>query len=357
MRPNPLIPTRDLRHGASLTARRSSASLAARRPSAAAQQSRRRELGRLRARCGGPEGKLRGRPPPPVEPRSGPWRRTGSESGAGRARTRRSEYERPLPGIANRSAKGVSRAAMLAASFRKRRCAAAFVAGGRHFARELAQRERRMAHAQLGDLAQTRREVAEARRSRASRRTARSCSCAARLVRTRFAWSAFASRFARARVAPMTARSSSASTASPAPASGEHVLDRLARPSRTRRRAGRGRGRRAARPPPPRAARGTPRLRGSALRISRCGARGPVSEPAPSSAPRRYAAPAARARDDTPRRPLERREPRAEDARLVQHLQRPRVARDVELVARRPRRTRAAGTSGSPTRRRTRAAG
>src|SRR5919197_3333049 len=38
---------------------------------------------------GGPEGKLRGRPPPPVEPRSGPWRRTGSESGAGRARTRR----------------------------------------------------------------------------------------------------------------------------------------------------------------------------------------------------------------------------------------------------------------------------
>src|SRR5205085_3147310 len=40
-------------------------------------------------RFGGPEGKLRGRPPPPVEPRSGPWRRTGSESGAGRARTRR----------------------------------------------------------------------------------------------------------------------------------------------------------------------------------------------------------------------------------------------------------------------------
>src|SRR5437773_6367194 len=40
-------------------------------------------------RSGGPEGKLRGRPPPPVDPRSGPWRRTGSESGAGRARTRR----------------------------------------------------------------------------------------------------------------------------------------------------------------------------------------------------------------------------------------------------------------------------
>src|SRR5918999_1984352 len=36
----------------------------------------------------GSEGKLRGRPPPPVEPRSGPWRRTGSESDARRARTR-----------------------------------------------------------------------------------------------------------------------------------------------------------------------------------------------------------------------------------------------------------------------------
>src|SRR6185295_4835598 len=38
---------------------------------------------------GGPEGKLRGRPPPPTSPRSEPWRRTGSESDAGRARTRR----------------------------------------------------------------------------------------------------------------------------------------------------------------------------------------------------------------------------------------------------------------------------
>src|SRR5437870_13131856 len=44
---------------------------------------------RFASQSGGPEGKLRGRPPPPVEPRSGPWRRTGSESGAGRARTRR----------------------------------------------------------------------------------------------------------------------------------------------------------------------------------------------------------------------------------------------------------------------------
>src|SRR5262249_33276449 len=42
---------------------------------------------------GGPEGKLRGRPPPLGEPRSGPWRRRGSESGAGRAQTRHGEYD------------------------------------------------------------------------------------------------------------------------------------------------------------------------------------------------------------------------------------------------------------------------
>ena len=38
-----------------------------------------------RAKQAGREGKLRGRPPPPTEPRSDRWRRTGSESGAGRA--------------------------------------------------------------------------------------------------------------------------------------------------------------------------------------------------------------------------------------------------------------------------------
>src|SRR5882724_10442313 len=49
------------------------------------------------AKCGGPERKLRGRPPSPVEPCSGPWRRTGSESGAGRARTRHQlEYDASL---------------------------------------------------------------------------------------------------------------------------------------------------------------------------------------------------------------------------------------------------------------------
>ena len=48
-------------------------------------------------------------------------------------------------------------------------------------------------------------------------RTASRWSCAERLVRTRFAWSAFARRFARALVSATTARSSSASTVSDAP--------------------------------------------------------------------------------------------------------------------------------------------
>ena len=51
-----------------------------------------------------------------------------------------------------------------------------------------------------------------------SSRTARSCSCAARLVRTRFAWSAFASLLAAARAAPTTACSSMTRAASLAPA-------------------------------------------------------------------------------------------------------------------------------------------
>src|SRR6266487_3791298 len=47
---------------------------------------------------GGPEGKLRGRPPPPQLSRSGPWRRTGSESITGRARTRLWEVLTNVPG-------------------------------------------------------------------------------------------------------------------------------------------------------------------------------------------------------------------------------------------------------------------
>ena len=82
-------------------------------------------------RSGGPEEKLRGRPPPPVEPRSGPWRRTGSESGAGRTRTRRRvsmthcTQREPLQRERHVAARSCN--------LRKRRCAAAFVTGGRHF--------------------------------------------------------------------------------------------------------------------------------------------------------------------------------------------------------------------------------
>jgi hypothetical protein len=78
---------------------------------------------------GGPEGKLRGRPPPLVEPRSGPWRRTGSESGAGRAQTRRCEYdERNVRPTRRRE----TQIAAICCNFCKRRCTEAFVAGGRH---------------------------------------------------------------------------------------------------------------------------------------------------------------------------------------------------------------------------------
>src|SRR5436190_19681791 len=80
-------------------------------------------------RSGGPEGKLRGRPPPLVEPRSGPWRRTGSESGAGRAQTRRCEYDERVHATTTRRE---SQIAASCCNFCKRRCAAAFVVGGRH---------------------------------------------------------------------------------------------------------------------------------------------------------------------------------------------------------------------------------
>src|SRR5436189_4472625 len=78
---------------------------------------------------GGPEGKLRGRPPPLVEPRSGPWRRTGSESGAGRAQTRHCEYDERVHATTTRRE---SQIAASCCNFCKRRCAAAFVVGGRH---------------------------------------------------------------------------------------------------------------------------------------------------------------------------------------------------------------------------------
>ena len=81
---------------------------------------------------------------------------------------------------------------------------------------ELAQRERRVLEPELGDLPEAGRRASSTPRRRAPTPT---CSCAARLARTRLAWSAFARRFARARVAAMTPCSSSARTTSLAPAS------------------------------------------------------------------------------------------------------------------------------------------
>src|SRR5438046_2260951 len=106
---------------------------------------------------GGPEGKLRGRPPPPVEPRSGPWRRTGSESGAGRARTRhplsiwahgcvRDDHSRR-----KLDAREALEPLQSPVRRRLRRRPLAML-------RELAQRERRVPTTQVGDLLQRRRQ-------------------------------------------------------------------------------------------------------------------------------------------------------------------------------------------------------
>ena len=56
---------------------------------------------------------------------------------------------------------------------------------------------------------------------------ARSCVSAARLARTMFAWSALASRFARARVEATTALSSRPSAASVGAEEGEELSDRV----------------------------------------------------------------------------------------------------------------------------------
>ncbi len=86
----------------------------------------------------------------------------------------------------------------------------------------------------------------------------------------------------------------------------------------------------------PRASRGSRAPSTSAVRISRCGSRGPLSEPAPRSAPRRYAR---RQQRRATTRPggwstglcAESRTPG-----LVERLVRVRRAFDVELIARRP---------------------
>src|SRR5437870_3861081 len=113
---------------------------------------------RFASQSGGPEGKLRGRPPPPVEPRSGPWRRTGSESGAGRARTRRLGSMTEGPTDANgRQKLGLGESLKLAeatVSGRFRRRWAAFES-------QFTQRQGWMTCPQLGDLLQRPRQIGE----------------------------------------------------------------------------------------------------------------------------------------------------------------------------------------------------
>ena len=208
-------------------------------------------------------------------------------------------------------------------SLLSRRCTDAFGSGGRHFNPSSLERERRVLDAQLRELLAV----------RASRRASspRSASVAHRAsaagappvpARTRFAGSAFARRFARESASlRCTACSSSASTRSLAPASAR--TSAIARgSSRTRMRDVRDRGPRAMR-----ATRGTPLLpttpcgsRGAALR-------GPLSEPPPSSAPRRWPR-------DSSALPTTRRggrsagrEPGAERPRLGEHREGPLLAR------------------------------
>ena len=148
------------------------------------------------------------------------------------------------------------------------------------------QRERRVPQAQAGDLLQALREPLEPPVA-LSARTASSCSCAARLVRTRFAWSAFASRFAsrprRGDDGALLERERGVAGAGggedrPIASSALRVGDGMPAASSDAERELR------RRPRPPR---GTRAPSSEAVRSSRCGERGPESEPAPSSAPRR----------------------------------------------------------------------
>ena len=181
----------------------------------------------------------------------------------------------------------------------------------------------------------------------------RSCSCAARLVRTRFAWSAFASRFARARVSATTARSSSSSTRRRRPRA-RAVSSIASRPfayaTACRPRSTTASGARSA--PASRERRAVPDERDLEVGRRRAGQRAGAEERAAE-----VRATAARAGDDRARRALERREPRRRARRPRRSTCQPRARRPRRAAGSgSPARRRAGGTSGSPTRRRTRAA-
>ena len=149
----------------------------------------------------------------------------------------------------------------------------------------------------------------------------RAAACAERLCRTRFAWSAFASRLASARSPATSARSSSARTVSAAPATERYAsiasqlfayaaewdsrsITRMRTP----------------------AADATLRTNAapawSGVRTSRCGDRGPLSEPAPRNAPAEVGGAAARSGDDAAGRPVERAAFSVEHARLGEDVDR-----------------------------------
>ena len=88
---------------------------------------------------------------------------------------------------------------------------------------------------------------------------------------------------------------------------------------------------------PSRAARrqGNGRPSSSDVRISRCGSRGPLSEPAAEERAAQVGAPAAAPSDHAPRRPFDRPVRRVEHPGPMERLVRVRRAFDVKLVARR----------------------
>ena len=228
----------------------------------------------------------------------------------------------------------VSRVRTSSSSFRRRRWTEAFVLGGSHLAASSRSDKRRMADPEAGDLVQAVGQPLE-RARRLSARIASSCSCAARLVRTRFAWSAFASRFASAarggddrpllegehRVSRAGGARGSASIASRPFAYATAWRPRSRTPSRAPRGGGD-------------ASAGTRRPR-----ARRCGARGAATA-APRASRRRAGRRAGRRRGSTSGRRRASAAARAahaarQDARLGERRERVRVACDVQLVARR----------------------
>ena len=196
---------------------------------------------------------------------------------------------------------------------------------------QLAERRRWMPQPQLGDLGEVLGQLVEHRASESPR----AGGARRGAVRTRFASSAFASRFARARVAATTACSSRRSAVVARAGQREQVEDRLvAFRVRDGVRCG---ARRRASVMPSRAATSAmkrapvePTCPQLEMRVARAGQRAAAEQRAAE-----VGTAAARPADHALRRLLERRARSREHAGLPEHRQRVRVDLDVELVARR----------------------